>query len=69
MGRVGQDDELAHPAGDRVDVVDVQIEAEGIVLDIGWPAGRVAQVKVPAAAILQNAIFAPVGREVKPSWA
>ena len=69
MGRVGQDDELAHPVGDRVDVVDIEVKAEGIVLDVCRPAGRVAQVKVPAAAILQNAIFAPVGREVKPSWA
>ncbi|PAV69939.1 hypothetical protein WR25_16011 [Diploscapter pachys] len=57
------DDELAHPVGDRVDVVDIEVKAEGIVLDVCRPAGRVAQVKVPAAAVLQNAIFAPVGRE------
>jgi hypothetical protein len=61
------DDQLAHPIGGRVDILDIEIEAEGIVLDLLRPSLDLVEVEMPAAAVGEDAVMAVIARTAKPS--
>lgn len=58
--RPGLDDQIAHALGDRVDVIDVQVQPERVVFHACRPARHAVQMQMPTAAVGEDAVVAVV---------
>ena len=58
-------DMARYARGHCIDVVDIQIQAKGIVLDVFGPTWRMGQVQVPTSTICQNAVMAIIADHVE----
>ena len=59
------DNKVTYPCGDRIDVVDIKVQAKGIVLDVFGPTRRMGQVQVPTTTVRQDAVLAIIADHVE----